>query len=165
MKQQALNIMNCLSYPPFRAHLLYAALHYHMWLVCLYHFFFSSHKRHDFRNKKVLNIKCLFWFSVQLLSETFLILRRIKRNIIINVPRSSCKVPVVFFSDFNDTWSSRHIFEVSPNIKFHKNKSSGSLIVSWGKTYRESKRERQADRWTDGHDQANSRLSQFCDSS
>ena len=32
--------------------------------------------------KKLLNTKCIFWFSVQLLSETFLILRRTERDII-----------------------------------------------------------------------------------
>ena len=35
------------------------------------------HKRHDSRKKKLLSIKCVFWFSLQLLSKTFLILRRI----------------------------------------------------------------------------------------
>ena len=32
-------------------------------------------KRYDFR-EKLLYVMCVFWFSVQLLSETFLILRR-----------------------------------------------------------------------------------------
>jgi hypothetical protein len=44
----------------------------------------SSHKRHDFR-KKLLNIKCVFRFSLQFLSETFLILKRIQPHTIINV--------------------------------------------------------------------------------
>ena len=35
--------------------------------------------------KKLLNTKCVFWFSVQLLSETFVILRRIQRDVIKNV--------------------------------------------------------------------------------
>ena len=35
--------------------------------------------------KKLLNIKCVFWFSLQRLSKTFLILRRIQRDIVINV--------------------------------------------------------------------------------
>ena len=52
-----------------------------------------SHKRHDFRKK--LNIKCVFGFSLQLLSETFLIIRRIQRDIVINVKTTSCKVPVI----------------------------------------------------------------------
>ena len=43
-------------------------------------------KKHDFRKKKKLfNMKCMFWLSLQLLPETFLILRRIKRDIIKNV--------------------------------------------------------------------------------
>ena len=43
----------------------------------------------------VLNMKCVCSFSLQLSSETFLILRRIHRDIITNVHRSSCKVPVI----------------------------------------------------------------------
>jgi hypothetical protein len=42
---------------------------------------------------------------------------------------------------------SRYMFEKSSNIKFHKNPSSGSRDVPCG--------------WTDGHDEANSRFSQF----
>ena len=45
--------------------------------------------------KKLLNIKCVFWFSLQLLSKTFLILSRIERDIVINVKTPSCKVPVI----------------------------------------------------------------------
>ena len=50
-----------------------------------------SHKRHDFREKKFL-----FQFSLELLSEPFLILRRIRRGVIKNVYRTLlCKVPVI----------------------------------------------------------------------
>ena len=59
---------------------------------------------HNFRNyltngtisgKKVTEYKvCFFLFSLQLLSETFLTLRKIQRDIVINVKTSSCKVPV-----------------------------------------------------------------------
>jgi hypothetical protein len=45
--------------------------------------------------KKLLNAKYVFLFLLQLLSETFLILRRNERDIIKNVYLSSCKVPVV----------------------------------------------------------------------
>ena len=34
-----------------------------------------------FWKKKLLHIQCVFWFLLQLLSENFLILRRIKKNI------------------------------------------------------------------------------------
>jgi hypothetical protein len=53
-----------------------------------------SHKRHDFQ-KKPLNIKCAFRFFLQLLSETFLILRRIQRGATVNACVSSSKVPVI----------------------------------------------------------------------
>jgi len=39
--------------------------------------------------------KNVFCFSLQLLSETFLILRTIKRDAVINVPRSSRQVPLI----------------------------------------------------------------------
>ena len=44
--------------------------------------------------KKLLNIKCVILFSLQDLFETFLIITRIYRDIVINVKMSSCKVPV-----------------------------------------------------------------------
>ena len=54
-------------------------------VICttLQYFSTLSHKRHDFRKKKKLsNTKCVFWFPLQILSETFLILRRNERDII-----------------------------------------------------------------------------------
>jgi hypothetical protein len=44
-----------------------------------------SHKRHKFKKKKILNMKCEFRFSLQLLSETFLILRNTERHMLKNV--------------------------------------------------------------------------------
>ena len=58
------------------------------------HFSTVSHKRHDFREKKLLNVKRVFGFFLQLLFETFRILRVIQRDIIINVRTSSSKIPV-----------------------------------------------------------------------
>jgi hypothetical protein len=52
------------------------------------------HKRHDFR-RKLLNTKCLFRASLQLLSEIFFILRTIGRDMIENVYWYSCKVPAI----------------------------------------------------------------------
>jgi hypothetical protein len=51
--------------------------------------------------KKLLNMKCVCSFSVQLMSETFAILRRIQRDII-NVLSFHVKYPL-FLSDFNET--------------------------------------------------------------
>jgi len=52
-----------------------------------------------FGETKLLNIKCVFWFPLQRLSETFLILTVIKRDIIINVGQSSCNVHVNYVRD------------------------------------------------------------------
>ena len=54
-----------------------------------------SDKRRHFRKKK-LNTKCMFEFSLHLLSEAFLILRRNERGMIKkNVSWSSCKVSFI----------------------------------------------------------------------
>jgi hypothetical protein len=77
-----------------------AVLYCHLWSVWLYHVFPHYLKNSTIFGKKLLNIKCVFLYSLQLLSETFLSLKRIQRDIIINVHRSSCKVPL-FLTDFN----------------------------------------------------------------
>jgi hypothetical protein len=69
-----------------------AILYCHLWPVWLYHIF--PHYLITGKNfgKKLLKMKCVFWFSLRLLPETFLILRSIQRDIIINAHESSCKV-------------------------------------------------------------------------
>jgi len=89
-----------------------------------------SRKRYDFR-KTLLNIKCVFLFSLQRLLETFLIIRRIERDMIKNTYRLSCKV---FSPDFNKLGFYRQTFEKYLNIKCHENPSSGSRVVSCGRT-------------------------------
>jgi hypothetical protein len=69
-----------------------------------------------------LNIKCVFWFSLQLLSETYLILRRTERDMITHV---YCSISIKL--EF-----SRQIFEKYTSIKFHENPSSGSRVVACG---------------------------------
>ena len=51
----------------------------------LYHIFQHYLINGTIFGKNLLNIKCVFWFYLQLLFETFLILRRIQRDIVINV--------------------------------------------------------------------------------
>jgi hypothetical protein len=53
-----------------------------------------SHKRNDFRKKLMEHKMRFLTLSLQLLSKTFLILRRIQRDIDINAKTSSRKVPV-----------------------------------------------------------------------
>ena len=66
-----------------------------------------SHTLDDFRGerKKLLNVKCVFRFSLQFLSETFLNLR-IQRDIVINVKTS----PLVYYILMKVEFS-RQIFE------------------------------------------------------
>ena len=101
------------------------------------------HKWHHFR-KKILNTKYLFWFYLQLSSsETFLILRRVQRDNIINVHRYSYKYPLSL-SCFHETWIFLTDFrKKSSCIKFNKTPSSGSRVVSCRRT--EGQRERRTD--------------------
>ena len=78
--------------------------------VWLYHVFPQYLINCMIFRKMLLNTKCVFWFSVQLLSETFLMLCRTERDIVISVVGFSCKVHVVlvrFYLNMNflDTFS------------------------------------------------------------
>jgi hypothetical protein len=78
------------SYSACNAHAPYC----HLWPVRLYYIFPHFLINGTIFGKKLPNTKCVFWFSLQLLSETFLILSRNERVMIKNVRWSSCKVPV-----------------------------------------------------------------------
>ena len=54
-----------------------------------------SHRRCDFRVKVTEHEMCVLIFSTTL-CKTFLILKIIQRDIVINVKTFSCKVPVIF---------------------------------------------------------------------
>jgi hypothetical protein len=76
----------------------------HLWPVWLYHIFPHYLINGTILGKKKLpNIKCAFWFSLQLLFETFLILRRIQRDIVTNVRSLRVKY-TLFLSDYNENW-------------------------------------------------------------
>ena len=79
-----------LSYPTCNAHAPYC----HLWPATLYNIF-----PHYLINGTILGEKSywtqnFFWFPLWLLSETFLVLRA-ERDMIKNVYRASCKVPVI----------------------------------------------------------------------
>jgi len=99
--------------------------------------------------KKLLNIKCVFWFSLQTLFEKFLIPRRGERDVIINVCCYSCKrsVTLVRFEriiNFLDRFS-----ENTPISNFVKICLVGAdLFHADGRT----------DRQMDRHDEAKSRF-------
>jgi hypothetical protein len=58
--------------------------------------------------KKLLNIKCAIWFSLQLFSETLLIIIRTERDMITIVYGSSCKVPVILGRLYNSYFTLSH---------------------------------------------------------
>ena len=89
--------------------------------------------------KQLLNTKCVFWFSLQILSEIFFILRRTERDIITNVYWSSLTYPL-FLSHFNETWIFSTDFRKILNIKFHERPFSGSRVVPCGRTERQTDR-------------------------
>ena len=90
----------------------------------------------------------VFIFS-QIVSEKFLILRRNGRGIIKNAYWASGEVPL-FVSDFNELWIFRQILEkniqISNFIKIHP---MGAAFYANGRK--------------DGHNEANSRFSQWCE--
>jgi hypothetical protein len=73
-----------------------AVLYGHLWPLQLYYIFphYLINGTIFGGGGKLSNMKRVFWFSLQLLSEIFL-LRRIRLGTIINVRRSSRKVPVI----------------------------------------------------------------------
>ena len=97
-----------------------SVLYCHPWSIWLYHIFPHYVINGTIFERNLFNTKCVFWYSLQLLSEIFIIPRRILRNIITNVHTSSCKVPVFcqILKKLKFNW---HIFEELPNFEFHYN--------------------------------------------
>ena len=102
----------------------------------------------NFWRKNLLDIKCVFWFSLKLLSETFLILRRIQRDIIISVCISSRNVLLFFLPYFNETGIFSTDFRKILKYKIY------SKSVHWEQNFSVQ---------TDGLEESSSRFSQFCE--
>jgi len=109
-------------------------------------FFHIISKRHYFQEKKMLlNIKYVFWFSLQIWSETFLIPRRHEGDITINAQKSSFRVSVILVRfwqnlDFRNIFSkilkykiSRKFFRWEPRCATHTDEQIGAmkLIVAF----------------------------------
>ena len=109
----------------------------HLWPVRLYNIFPHYLINGTIFGKKLLNTNCVFWYSVQLLSDTFLILRRIQQDMIEMCVglRVLCRL---LLSALNGTWSSSTNFRNV--LKFHETPSSGSRVVPWERTDRQAAR-------------------------
>ena len=89
----------------------------------------------------------MFGFSLQLVSEIFLTLRRNERDMIKNVYWSSCKVSVILVRFSRNLVSLNRFKKNDTNIKFHENPSIGSRSVPCGRT--DGQTDRRVDRRTD----------------
>jgi hypothetical protein len=85
-----------------------------------------------------LNVKCVFRFSLQLLSETFLIPRRNERDMRNKMYICRHVKYPLFFSDLNETLIFSTDFRKILNYKFHENPSSGSRVVPRDQTDRQT---------------------------
>ena len=92
----------CLSYLGMKIASLLRLITLSAMFLDLPYFSTLFHKRHDFRGKNIIEHKMCVLISLQPLSETFLILRRIEENMIKSVHNFSFKGPVIF-PDFNGT--------------------------------------------------------------
>ena len=91
-----------LSYRGYNAYAPYC----HLWPVRFYNIFphYLTNGTIFEKEKSLLNIKCVFWFSLQLLSETFLILRSNERDAMKMYIGLHVKY-LLFLSDFHHgTW-------------------------------------------------------------
>ena len=74
-----------------------------LWPVCVCHTFLHYLMNSMIFRKKVSKHKIVFWLSLLLFPETFLILRRIQWDIILSYQVLHVKY-LLFLSDFNKTW-------------------------------------------------------------
>jgi len=138
---------NSLSYSACKGHAPYDMVVCHLAVAFFLHYSTNG----TIFGKELLNIKRVFWFSPQLLSETFLTLRRIKRDIIVNVHTYSCKVLVIRVRFLMKREFSGQIFE-----KY-------SYQIQWQSVKWEPHCSMRTDGQTERQAEANSRCSQFCD--
>ena len=89
-------VYSCLSYQAQKPHLYYAALYCHVrpvWMnIIIPHYIINST---TFGKKNVMEVKYVFRFSPQLMSETFPTLRGLQRDTAINVRGYSYKVTAI----------------------------------------------------------------------
>jgi hypothetical protein len=89
------------------------------------------------QKKNLLNTEGVFWFSLQLLSETSLILRT-ERERIKNVYGLNAKYPL-FTLRFNETWIfSADFRKNTQNTKIQENSTSGTWAVPNEQTDRQT---------------------------
>jgi hypothetical protein len=118
-----------LCYPAWNAHAPYC----HLWPAWFYNNIPHYLTNGTIFGKHVMDTKYFVWFPLQVLSDTFLILRRNEWDVIKNVYFSSCKIPAIPVRFYWYKFS-QQIFEKYSYITFNENPSSGRRVVPWGQT-------------------------------
>ena len=138
-----------LSYPECKAH----ASCCHLWSVRISHIYLLYLTNDTNFEKWLWNMKYVFGFSLQFLSEILLILKRTGRRVIKNIYWSSCGVNVTLVRFFKERWS----FFVSFRriLKYHISLKSVQLEPSCFMRTKEHSGVHTK------HEQAESRFSQF----
>jgi len=108
----------------------------HLWPVWLYNIFplyLINGTIFGGGEKKLLNTKCVFWLSLQILSATFLTLRLHERD---KTKRTSVSMWSTLYSRLIliKLEFSRQVLEKSSKIKFHEISSIGNRVVVCGRT-------------------------------
>jgi hypothetical protein len=95
------------------------------------------------KKKRLLHIKCVFWFSLQLLSETFLTVRRTEWDVIKSASLSLSQVPVILvrlywnlnfqnrFSKSTQIWNFMKIHPVVAKLLHEDRQTEMKLIVDF----------------------------------
>ena len=137
-----------LSYPACNAHAPYC----HLWPARSTTFFhiISQTARFSKKKKKLLN-KNVFWFPLQVMSETFFILGRTERDMFKKSSGLHVQHPL-FLSDFNYTWIFSTVFRKM--LKYQ---------TSWKSVQWEPSCSMRTDGRKDKHVESNRRFSQFCE--
>jgi len=130
LSYECLFLYSCISYPARKSHF---STPYYIVMCGLSGsttFFHVISQKTRFSIKALLNIKCVLWYSLQLLSQKLLILSIIQRDISIKLRRFTCKVPVIFYQILIKLEFCQQIFEKFSNTKFRENPSQNLLILS-----------------------------------
>ena len=121
----------------------------------LYSMFHNVSQTARFTNYNLLNLKCVFWLSLHIWSDTFLILRRLDRDIIINLKCVHIKYKL-FLSGCYESWILEKIARKFEIFNFIKIPPVGSYLL-----HGERRTEGETDKRRDKHDEANCRFFEF----
>ena len=96
--------------------------------LALKFFHINLHRARFSEKNKLLNMQGTYWFSLQLLCETFLILRRIEQDMMKNIYLSSCKLHVILVRYERNLYFLDRFSKNIPILKFKKTHLFGAEL-------------------------------------